>query len=58
MLSAGVCDSRVYLELASADLADKAALAALGVRAVAQPAPDSLHLLLGPRAAAVARALA
>ncbi|HEY8004362.1 MAG TPA: N-acetylglucosamine-specific PTS transporter subunit IIBC [Phenylobacterium sp.] len=58
VLSAGVCDSRVYLELASADLADKAALAALGVRAVAQPAPDSLHLLLGPRAAAVARALA
>lgn len=58
VLSAGQCDSRVYLELASDELADKAALAALGVRGVAQPAPGSLHLLLGPRAAAVARALA
>jgi hypothetical protein len=36
---------------------DDAALAVLGVRAVARPRPGSLHLLLAPSAGSVAQAL-
>jgi len=32
-------------------------LAAMGVRAIARPAPGSLHLIIGERAEAVVRAL-
>jgi PTS system N-acetylglucosamine-specific IIC component len=59
VLEGGQCGSRIYLTLADAAGVDEAALRRLGVRALARPAPSSLHLLIGPAAdvAALAREL-
>jgi hypothetical protein len=40
-----------------AGLIDREALKALGLRAVAQPAPGSLHLIVGPAAGHLGEAL-
>jgi PTS system N-acetylglucosamine-specific IIC component len=53
----GLCASRVVLGVIAADAIDEAALGRLGVRAIGHPGPHSLHLVLGPRAPALARAL-
>jgi PTS system N-acetylglucosamine-specific IIC component len=50
-------DGRLVLELADPAKADRAALAKLGVRAVASPGLQSLHLILGSAAGDVAAAL-
>jgi len=38
-------------------LVSESALSALGLRAFARPAPDTLHLVVGPTAAATTEAL-
>jgi len=52
----GACDRRLYLEIA-AGAVDEGALTALGVRAIARPRAESLHLLLGGEADALSSAL-
>ena len=42
-----LCGSRLRLELARADAADAEALRTLGVRAIVQPDPKVLHLIVG-----------
>ncbi|MBW8812698.1 MAG: PTS transporter subunit EIIC [Caulobacterales bacterium] len=54
--SGGLCGSRLWLTLGPQPV-DEPALRALGVRALARPTPDSLHLVIGPDAAGVAAAL-
>jgi len=57
LLGGGLCGSRLYLTLADAAAADEADLRRLGVRALARPTPSSLHLVIGPAAGALAKAL-
>jgi PTS system N-acetylglucosamine-specific IIC component len=49
--------SRVRVGLGNATRVDRAALAALGLRGVAVPRPDCVHLIVGPAAAVAAAAL-
>jgi N-acetylglucosamine PTS system EIICBA or EIICB component len=51
------CSSRLRLTLAPGARVDEAALVEAGARALARPAPESLHVILGPRAEAVAEDL-
>jgi len=55
--SVGSCASRVRIGIGEAARVDHAALAALGLRGVALPRPDSVHLIVGPQAPALAAAL-
>jgi PTS system N-acetylglucosamine-specific IIC component len=45
--------SRLCIAVKNADAVVNARLAALSVRGIARPAPDSLHFVLGPSAGAV-----
>jgi PTS system N-acetylglucosamine-specific IIC component len=49
--------SRLCIAVKNADAVVNSRIAALSVRGVARPAPDSLHLVLGPGADAVFREL-
>jgi PTS system N-acetylglucosamine-specific IIC component len=51
------CSSRVRAKVRDAAAVDLAKLAALGARAIARPKPDSVHLIVGPRADALAQAI-
>jgi len=55
--SGGVCSTRLYLVLADAGAVDEAALRSLGARGLARPARNSLHVVIGPAAAAVGQAI-
>jgi PTS system N-acetylglucosamine-specific IIC component len=57
LVGGGVCSTRLYLTLADPAAIDEARLHALGARAVARPAPASLHVLIGPDAEAVGAAM-
>jgi PTS system N-acetylglucosamine-specific IIC component len=52
-----VAASRLLVEVRDAARADGVALVALGLRAVALPRPDCLHLIVGPAAPAASAAL-
>lgn len=52
-----LCSSRLVIDLADPAAANDAALMRLGARALARPGPSSLHVLLGPSAAAAASLL-
>ncbi|RAK52873.1 N-acetylglucosamine-specific PTS transporter subunit IIBC [Phenylobacterium deserti] len=52
-----VCDGRLLFDLGSSARADLARLQALGVRGLATPSATSLHVLLGPAAASIAKVL-
>jgi phosphotransferase system IIB component len=56
VLEAGAASSRVWLRLCDIAQVDEDALAKLGVRMVARPASDTLHLIVGD-AAPIAAAL-
>ena len=56
VLEAGAASSRVWLRLGDPARADEDALATLGVRMIARPAGDTLHLIVGD-AAPIATAL-
>jgi PTS system N-acetylglucosamine-specific IIC component len=58
ILAVNAATSRVRLALKDPARADEAKLRALGVRALARPARDALHLILGPAAAPLAAELA
>ena len=49
--------TRLLIEIGDAARLDRAALGALGVRALALPPPDCVHLIIGPEAQAAAAAL-
>lgn len=53
----GVCSTRLYLDLADPAAVDEPGLRSLGARALARPSRASLHVLIGPAAEAVGRAL-
>jgi len=55
--SVGTCASRVRIGIGDSSLLDRAALAALGLRGIALPHPDCVHLIVGPEAPALAAAL-
>jgi PTS system N-acetylglucosamine-specific IIC component len=55
--SVGTCASRVRIGIGDAARVDRTALAALGLRGIALPGPDSVHLIVGPQAPALAAAL-
>jgi PTS system N-acetylglucosamine-specific IIC component len=57
LTSGGVCSTRLYLTLADLAAVDEPGLRALGARALARPSPSSLHIVIGPAAEAVGRAL-
>ena len=52
-----VASSRLRIELGDGARLDRAALARLGLRGMAQPAPGCVHLIVGPDAAAAGAAL-
>jgi len=52
-----VASSRLRIEVGDGARLDRAALARLGLRGVAQPAPGCVHLIVGPDAAAAGAAL-
>ena len=51
------CSSRVRAQVRDASVVDPARLTALGVRAIARPRPDSIHLIVGPHADSLAAAI-
>jgi N-acetylglucosamine PTS system EIICBA or EIICB component len=51
------CSSRIRAKVKDAAVVDEARLKALGARAVARPRPDSIHLIVGPHADALAEAI-
>jgi N-acetylglucosamine PTS system EIICBA or EIICB component len=55
--SVATAASRLRVDIQDAARLDRAALAALGLRGVALPRPDCVHLLVGPSAPAAAAAL-
>ena len=55
--SVDTCASRVRIGIGNAARVDRAALTALGLRGVALPHPDCVHLIVGPGAPALAAAL-
>ena len=52
-----VASSRLRIIVGDGARLDRAALARLGLRGVAQPAPGCVHLIVGPDAAAAGAAL-
>jgi PTS system N-acetylglucosamine-specific IIC component len=57
VLKVETCSSRLRVSVAKGDGIDEARLRALGVRGVVAPKPDSIHLVIGPSADAVASQL-
>ena len=57
VVEAGAASSRVWLRLLDPARVDETALTALGVRMIARPSPEAVHLLLGDEARVVAQAL-
>ncbi|WP_332767609.1 N-acetylglucosamine-specific PTS transporter subunit IIBC [Phenylobacterium sp.] len=57
VLMAGAASNRLWLDLAAKDLVDRAALTALGARAIVDPSAGSLQLLLASDAAALAEGI-
>ncbi|MDP3748206.1 MAG: N-acetylglucosamine-specific PTS transporter subunit IIBC [Phenylobacterium sp.] len=57
VLTAGAASNRLWLDLAAKDLIDRAALTALGARAIVDPTAGSLQLLLASDAAALAEGI-
>lgn len=57
VLEAVTCSSRIVLTLKDGLIVDDAALAALGGRGLARPAPASLHVIIGPQAHLIGEAL-
>ena len=57
VIAGGVCSTRLYLRLSDPVGVDEAKLRSLGARALARPNPSSLHIVVGPGAEAVGRAL-
>jgi PTS system N-acetylglucosamine-specific IIC component len=57
IIGGGVCSTRLYLTLSDPDSVDVARLRTLGARAFARPSRASLHIVVGPIAEAVGRAL-
>jgi PTS system N-acetylglucosamine-specific IIC component len=57
LTAGGVCSTRLYLHLADPGAVDEPALMRLGARALARPSPATLHIVIGPAAEAVGRAL-
>lgn len=55
---ASVLSTRLRLTVRNSSVVDDSALNALGLRGIARPAADTLHLLIGPNAAATQSALA
>jgi phosphotransferase system IIB component len=55
--SVATAASRLRIGIGDAARLDRAALGALGVRALALPPPDCVHLIIGPEAQAAAAAL-
>jgi PTS system N-acetylglucosamine-specific IIC component len=51
------CSSRVRAQVRKPEAVDVTKLKALGARAVARPRPDSVHLIVGPHADALAAAI-
>jgi PTS system N-acetylglucosamine-specific IIC component len=51
------CSSRLRVSVASGDAIDEKELRALGVRGVVKPKAESVHLVIGPTADAVAERL-
>ena len=51
------CSSRLRAKVRDASVVDAARLMALGARAIARPRPDSIHLIVGPHADALAAAI-
>jgi phosphotransferase system IIB component len=51
------CSSRLRAQVRDASVVDSARLTALGVRAIARPRPDSIHLIVGPHADSLAAAI-
>lgn len=49
--------SRLRIRVGNGELIDRPALAGFGLRGVAQPVPDCIHLIVGPGAAAAGAAL-
>jgi PTS system N-acetylglucosamine-specific IIC component len=58
VLDARLVDTRIVVRVRDAARADQAGLRALGARAVATPSQTSVHVILGPQAAAVFAVLA
>ncbi len=57
LANCGLCASRLYVEVRSPNSVSDTALLALGARGFARPHPNTLHILIGPAAGAVARSL-
>jgi PTS system N-acetylglucosamine-specific IIC component len=57
LTAGGVCSTRLYLTLADPAAVDEPGLRGLGARALARPSPSSLHIIVGPTAEAIGRAL-
>jgi PTS system N-acetylglucosamine-specific IIC component len=55
--ASGAASSRLWVDLADPVRADEAALRRLGVRMIARPSANALHLILGADAASVAAGL-
>jgi PTS system N-acetylglucosamine-specific IIC component len=55
--ASGAASSRLWVDLADPARADEAALRQLGVRMIARPSANALHLILGADAASVAAGL-
>lgn len=55
--ASGAASSRLWVDLADPGRADEAALRQLGVRMIARPSANALHLILGADAASVAAGL-
>ena len=57
IFASGAASSRLWVDLADPARADEAALRQLGVRMIARPSANALHLILGADAASVAAGL-
>jgi PTS system N-acetylglucosamine-specific IIC component len=57
VLKVETCSSRLRVSVVRAEGIDEGRLRALGVRGVVSPKPDSIHLVIGPTADAVAESL-
>jgi len=57
VVSVGATSTRLRVIVRDASSIDDVALQKLGVRGVARPATDTLHILIGPNAGAAGQAL-
>ncbi|MGN6148971.1 MAG: PTS transporter subunit EIIB, partial [Rhizomicrobium sp.] len=54
VLKVETCSSRLRVSVVKGESVDESRLRALGVRGIVSPKPDSIHLVIGPSADAVA----